>query len=210
MLGDKICGHYPTEWFSFLIFWALNIAVVYRGMNLASARRNWAAPFVLIMTALLAWIVWAAGGFGKLFEDHGKFHTFANFSCLCVPEFDGDDWFWATLSWICLVLPDLEPFQKKEQTVRTSFVALPTTMVVFAGWELLAASAALFFRIWKPEESWDPVKLVGQFSQPVSAISMFTIVIAIVGKYRGECCFLPANDLPTLSEMDFVSHRRVW
>ena len=38
---------------SFLLFWALNVAIVYRGMDLLRKVENWAAPFVLVMTALL-------------------------------------------------------------------------------------------------------------------------------------------------------------
>ena len=45
-------GHTPTEWISFLLFWGLNIIVIYRGMDLLRKVENWAAPFVLVMTAL--------------------------------------------------------------------------------------------------------------------------------------------------------------
>ena len=46
-------GHYPTQWISFLLFWALNILIVYRGMELVRKVENFAAPYVLVMTALL-------------------------------------------------------------------------------------------------------------------------------------------------------------
>ena len=46
-------GHTPTEWMSFLLFWALNILIIYRGMDLVRQFENWAAPFVLVMTAVL-------------------------------------------------------------------------------------------------------------------------------------------------------------
>src|SRR5665213_2805356 len=49
LLGAGIAGHTTTEWLSFLLFWSLNIAIVYRGMNLLRAVENWAAPFVLVM-----------------------------------------------------------------------------------------------------------------------------------------------------------------
>ena len=65
MLGGPVNGHTPTEWISFLLFWALNIYIIYRGMNLLRWVENWAAPFVLVMTALLlAWAVWRANGIG--------------------------------------------------------------------------------------------------------------------------------------------------
>ena len=34
LLGGPIGGHTPTEWLSFLIFWGLNILIIYRGMDL--------------------------------------------------------------------------------------------------------------------------------------------------------------------------------
>jgi NCS1 family nucleobase:cation symporter-1 len=54
LLGDKIqspafvAGHTPTEYISFLLFWLLNIYIIYRGMDLLRKVENWAAPFVLI------------------------------------------------------------------------------------------------------------------------------------------------------------------
>lgn len=43
----------------------MNIAIIYKGMNLLRIVENWAAPYVLVMTAiLLAWIVYQAGGIG--------------------------------------------------------------------------------------------------------------------------------------------------
>src|SRR5919198_158691 len=67
-LGAGFGGHSGTEWLSFLVFWSLNIFVIYRGMDLLRRVENWAAPFVLVMTgALLVWAVWRAHGFGPLF-----------------------------------------------------------------------------------------------------------------------------------------------
>jgi cytosine/uracil/thiamine/allantoin permease len=35
----------------------LNIAIIYKGMNLLRLVENWSAPFVLVMTGALVW--WA-------------------------------------------------------------------------------------------------------------------------------------------------------
>src|SRR5258705_9618157 len=73
LLGGPIGGHAPTEWLSFAIFWALNIYIIYRGMDLLRKVENWAAPFVLIMTALLlAWALWRAQGLCHLFRTQRK------------------------------------------------------------------------------------------------------------------------------------------
>src|SRR2546426_2851844 len=78
-LGGPIAGHMTTEWLSFLLFWALNIYIIYRGMDLLRKVENWAAPFVLIMTALLlAWALRKAHGLGFLLDDPG-FRDWASF-----------------------------------------------------------------------------------------------------------------------------------
>ena len=51
--GAGFGGHTTTEWLSFLLFWGLNIFIIYRGMDLLRKVENWAAPFVLVMTAVL-------------------------------------------------------------------------------------------------------------------------------------------------------------
>src|SRR5690349_15921117 len=132
MLGDKsppgglFGGHYPTEWVSFLLFWALNILIVYRGMELVRKVENIAAPYVLVMTAaLVVWAVSKANGVGSLMSDPGKFPTFGEFWPVFVPSVTAMIGFWSTLS---LNMPDFTRFgrSQKEQAVG-QVVALPTT-----------------------------------------------------------------------------------
>ena len=52
LLGAGFGGHTTTEWLSFLLFWGLNVYIIYRGMDLLRAVENWAAPFVLVMTGV--------------------------------------------------------------------------------------------------------------------------------------------------------------
>ncbi len=195
LLGEAIGGHTPTEWLSFLIFWSMNIFVIYRGMDLLRHVENWAAPFVLIMTAvLLGWILYQAGGVGFLLNEPGKFRTFGEFFPIFVPSLTAMIGFWATLS---LNMPDFTRFGKsqREQAIGQT-VALPTTMVIFAAMGILITSAAVVvFPNAKADELWDPVKLVGQFSQPlVVAISMFTIVVATLSVNIAANVVSPAND----------------
>ena len=195
MLGGAVGGHTPTEWISFLLFWAMNIFVIYRGMDLLRKFENWAAPFVLVMTAiLLAWILYQAGGIGFLLHEPGKFRTFREFFPIFVPSLTAMIGFWATLS---LNMPDFTRFGKsqREQVVGQT-IALPTTMVVFAAMGILITSAAVVvFPNAKPDELWDPVKLVGQFSQPlVVAVSMFTIIVATLSVNIAANVVSPAND----------------
>ncbi|MGH7579738.1 MAG: cytosine permease, partial [Gemmatimonadales bacterium] len=46
-LGAGFGGHTTTEWLSFLLFWGINVFIIYKGMDVLRMVENWAAPFVL-------------------------------------------------------------------------------------------------------------------------------------------------------------------
>src|SRR5687767_1216008 len=191
LLGPGAGGHTTTEWLSFLLFWGLNVFIIYRGMDLLRHVENWAAPFVLIMTAgLLAWAIWRADGLGPLLADPGKFTTAADFFKVFVPSLTAMIGFWATLS---LNMPDFTRFgrSQREQMIG-QVVALPTTMFVFAAMGVLITSATA---VIYGELIWDPIKLVGRFRDPfVIAISMFTAVVATLAVNIAANVVSPAND----------------
>ena len=86
LLGSGFQGHTTTEWISFLLFWGLNIGIIYKGMDLLREVENWAAPFVLVMTGvLLAWAVREANGLGPLMSQPGKFNSLAEFIPVFIP-----------------------------------------------------------------------------------------------------------------------------
>src|SRR5690242_10083434 len=135
LLGGPVGGHSPTEWLSFLLFWAMNIWIIYRGMDLLRKVENWAAPFVLVMAAvLLTWAVWKAHGLGYLLKQPGTFKSF-------VPNLTAMIGFWATLS---LNMPDFTRFgrSQREQAIGQT-VALPTTMTIFSAMAIIITSAAV-------------------------------------------------------------------
>ncbi len=98
--------------------------------------------------------------------------------------------FWATLS---LNMPDFTRFgrSQREQVVGQA-VALPTTMFAFAAMGVLITSAsAIIFG----EAIWDPVKLVGKFTNPlVVAVAMFSVVVATLAVNIAANVVSPAND----------------
>ncbi|MEP6913515.1 MAG: NCS1 family nucleobase:cation symporter-1 [bacterium] len=195
LLGGPVGGHAPTEWLSFLLFWGLNIFIIYRGMDLLRKVENWAAPFVLIMTSLLlAWAIWKAHGLGYLLTQQGKFHTLGEFWPTFIISLTGMIGFWATLS---LNMPDFTRFghSQREQAVG-QVVALPTTMTVFAAMSVVITSAALvIYPNMKMDELWDPIKLVGQFHNvAIIAVSMFTVVVATLAVNIAANVVSPAND----------------
>ncbi len=194
-LGGPIGGHTPTQWLCFLLFWAMNIYIIYRGMDLLRRVENWAAPFVLVMTSfLLAWAIWRAGGLGYLVTHPGKLRTWAELKPVFIPSLTAMIGFWATLS---LNMPDFTRFgrSQREQVIGQT-VALPTTMTLFAAMGVIITSAAaVIYPTESMNDLWDPVKLVGHFSQPlIVAISMFTVVVATLSVNIAANVVSPAND----------------
>ena len=191
LLGPGFWGHSTTEWLSFLLFWGINVFIIYRGMDLLRKVENWAAPFVLVMTTvLLVWAVRQAKGFGPLLEQPGKLNSLAAFLPVFVPSLTAMIGYWATLS---LNMPDFTRFgrSQREQMIG-QVVALPTTMSAFAAMGVLITSATV---IIYGRAIWDPVQLVSQFKAPVVvAISMFTAVVATLAVNIAANVVSPAND----------------
>ena len=155
------------------------------------------------------WAVKAAHGFGPLLSQPGKFTTLAEFLPVFVPSLTAMIGFWATLS---LNMPDFTRFgrSQREQVVGQA-VALPTTMFVFAAMGVLITSASA---IIYGEPIWDPVKLVGSFTNPlVVGIAMFSVVVATLAVNIAANVVSPANDfanaLPRwISLQDRRAHHR--
>lgn len=194
-LGGPIAGHVPGEWIGFALFWGLNILIIYKGMDLLKKVEGLAAPFVMIMCfSMVIWAVSAAHGFGGMLGDGGKFPTLSAFLPVFIPNLTAMIGFWATLS---LNMPDFTRFGKsqKEQTVG-QVVALPTAMTVFASMGIVITSCALvIYPNTSGQELWDPVKLIGHFSNPlVVAIAMFTVAVATLAVNIAANVVSPAND----------------
>ena len=191
LLGPGFGGHTTTEWLSFLLFWGLNIWIIYRGMDVLRKVENWAAPYVLIVTAvLLAWAVKSANGFGPLLAHPGTFTTSAEFLRVFWPSLTAMIGFWATLS---LNMPDFTRYGRSQrEQVAGQTVALPTTMFVFAAMGVMITSASA---ILYGEPIWDPVKLVGKFQNPlVVGVAMFSVVVATLAVNIAANVVSPAND----------------
>jgi NCS1 family nucleobase:cation symporter-1 len=191
LLGPGFGGHSTSEWFSFLLFWGTNVFIIYRGMDLLRKVENWAAPFVLVMTAvLLIWAVREAHGFGPLLGQPGRLNSVSAFLPVFIPSLTAMIGYWATLS---LNMPDFTRFgrSQREQALG-QVVALPTTMSVFAAMGVLITSATV---IIYGQAIWDPIHLVARFKTPlVVAVSMFTAVVATLAVNIAANVVSPAND----------------
>jgi NCS1 family nucleobase:cation symporter-1 len=179
-----------TQWISFALFWGLNILIIFRGMDVLRRVERFAAPYVLVMTALLVW--WAidhAGGLGPLLARtsyEGKGTVWSAW----IPSLTATIAFWSTLS---LNMPDFTRYgrSQREQMIGQA-IALPTTMTVFAAMAIAITSATVLIFGHAVES---PIELAASFSSKlVVAIAMFTAVIATLAVNIAANVVSPAND----------------
>lgn len=183
---------------TFMIFWAIQIYIIYKGMDWVRKFENWAAPVVIILAlGLVIWAVYTAHGFGPLFSEPSKFKTTGEFIKVFIPSLTGMIGFWATLS---LNIPDFTRFAKSQrQQMIGQAIGLPPTMTIFSAMGIIVTSATV---VIFGKAMWDPVEIVSKFTNPIVLFIGFAgIVIASLSVNIAANIVSPANDfsnvLPT-------------
>jgi NCS1 family nucleobase:cation symporter-1 len=183
-------------WICFFAFWALNIAVIWRGIETIKVLEGIGAPFMLgIGLLLLWWITGKAGGFGPVLSAPSKFQTTADFMRFFIPSLTGMVGFWAT---VALNIPDFTRYAKSQKAqAMGQAIGLPVAMTLysFIGVAVTSASVVLF-----GEAIWDPVTLLGKFNQPVVAfIALIALLIATLNTNVAANVVSPSNDFSNLN-----------
>ena len=183
-------------WICFFAFWALNMAVIWRGIETIKFLEGIGAPFMLgIGLLLLWWITSKAGGFGPVLSAPGKFHSTSEFMRFFIPSLTGMVGFWAT---VALNIPDFTRYAKSQRAqAMGQTLGLPAAMTLysFIGVAVTSASVVLF-----GEAIWDPVALLGRFHQPVVAsIALVALLIATLNTNVAANVVSPSNDFSNLN-----------
>ncbi len=183
-------------WICFFAFWALNMWVVWRGIEAIKFLEGVGAPFLLgVGVLLLWWIVGKAGGFGPVLSTPSKFRTTAEFVHFFIPSLTAMVGFWAT---VALNIPDFTRYAKSQKAqIWGQALGLPTTMALysFIGVAVTSASVVLF-----GEAIWDPVALLGRFNQPLVAfIALIALLIATLTTNVAANVVSPSNDFSNLN-----------
>ncbi len=192
-----LAGEYASGvWICFFAFWALNMWVVWRGIETIKFLEGVGAPFLLgIGLLLLLWITGKAGGLGPVLKTPSKFQTTAEFIRFFIPSLTGMVGFWAT---VALNIPDFTRYAKSQKAqIWGQVLGLPTTMTFysFIGVAVTSASVVLFGR-----PIWDPVELLGKFNQPVVAfIAMIALLLATLSTNVAANVVSPSNDFSNLN-----------
>ena len=216
--GASMLGLSLPSALTFMLFWGLQIFIIYRGMNAVRVFENWAAPIVLVMgLALLLWVVSKAGGLGPMLDAPSKFQTTAEFWRVFVPSLTGMIGFWATLS---LNIPDFTRYGRgQREQVLGQTLGLPTTMVAFSAMGVIITSASqLLLKGTDPAKLWDPVFVLAQLtsssapaglSEPliasdgvrllVAVVALLGVAIATISVNIAANVVSPANDFANLA-----------
>ncbi|HEY7527323.1 MAG TPA: NCS1 family nucleobase:cation symporter-1 [Candidatus Limnocylindria bacterium] len=196
-LGFGAAASQPwTLWLSFLIFWAINIFIVVRGMESIRRFENWAAPFILVVAVfLLIWMIIQAKGLGPILNEAGTVGWGSDFWFkLFPPALMGMIAFWSTLS---LNMPDFTRFGSSQRAQAWGqILGLPTTMTLFPLIAVLVTSATV---IVYGEAIWDPVALTAKFDNPfVVAFALFALGVATLSVNVAANVVSPSYDFSNL------------
>jgi len=183
----------------FLVFWAIQLVVILRGVEGVKIFESFAAPLLLGGSlVLLIWGFSAGGGIAKVFETSAKLQQGdAPFWALFWPSLAANVGYWITLS---LNIPDFTRYAKTQRSqVIGQALGLPLTMTAFSfiGIAVTAATIVVF-----GEAVWDPVDLVTRLAENTPLlliIAMIIIAIAQISTNMAANVVSPSFDFSNLS-----------
>ena len=190
------------QFICFMLFWAMNIWLIWKGINSIRILEHVAAPFLILCgLALLAWAYKGADGFGPMLHAPSKFQGSEEFWALFWPSLTAMVGFWATLT---LNISDFTRYASSQRAqVIGQLSGLPSTMTLFAFIGVAVTSATI---IIFGEAIWDPVVLVRRFeSHTLVFFSMIAVIIATISTNAAANVVGPANAFSNLmpSKIDF-------
>jgi NCS1 family nucleobase:cation symporter-1 len=183
----------------FFAFWAINMAVIWRGIDSIRFLLNIKAPLLIALgLALLAWAYHAAGGFGPMLSQPSAFDPgqpkAGQFWSFFFPALTGMIGFWATLS---LNIPDFSRYAHNQRSQALGqAIGLPTTMALysFIGVAVTSATVVIYGK-----SIWDPVDLLARFRNPiVLTVAMLSLCLATLATNLAANVVGPANDFAHL------------
>jgi nucleobase:cation symporter-1, NCS1 family len=179
----------------FILFWLLNMFVVYLGVESIRKLLVFKAIFLPVAAlALLFWAISAANGLGPILDQPAKLSG-SEFWNYFFPALTGMVGFWATLS---LNIPDFTRYAKSQKAqIHGQAIGLPSSMTMFAfiGVAVTSATAIVY-----GETIWDPVVLAGKFENKIMvSFAMIAVAISTLATNIAANIVSPANDFSNLA-----------
>ena len=177
------------QFIAFLAFWAVNMIVIFAGINSIRILLDIKAPLLVALgLALLAWAGHTYGLHGT-FDKPSKFTTPRAFWTAFFPLVTGVVGFWATVS---LNIPDFTRYARLQRDqVLGQAIGLPFTMALYA---FIGIAVTLATGLA------DPIELVASFhSSWVVVAGESAIVLATLATNIAANVVSPANDFANLA-----------
>lgn len=193
----SLTGLFPNmiPFICFLLFWLLNMFIVYLGVESIRKLLVFKALFLPVAAlALLFWAISAANGLGPILEQPSRLSG-AAFWNYFFPALTGMVGFWATLS---LNIPDFTRYAKSQKAqIRGQAIGLPPSMTMFAFIGVVVTSATA---IVYGNTIWDPVLLAGKFENKLMVtFAMLAVSISTLATNIAANIVSPANDFSNLN-----------
>jgi len=196
------------QFLCFVLFWSVNMFVIYKGIDSIRILLNIKAPLLIALgLALLAWAVQKAGGYGPILSQPSAFDPgqpkSGQFWSYFPGALTGMVGFWATLS---LNIPDFSRYARSQKDqILGQALGLPPTMALysFIGVAVTSATTIIYGKA-----IWDPTDVLTRFKNPaVLIVAMFSLCIATLATNIAANVVSPANDFAHLAPRK-ISFRR--
>jgi len=195
-----LLGINAIEALCFLLFWGIQVAVLWRGIESIKVLEVWAAPFLIAMgLVLLGWAWVRADGFGPMLSAPSQFGPGGaqegQFWAVFFPGLTGMVGFWATLS---LNIPDFTRYARSQRDqLLGQAIGLPLFMTLFSfvGVVVTSATVVIF-----GEAIPDPTVLLGRLGGGLAVVlSLLALTLATLSTNLAANVVSPANALVNLA-----------
>jgi nucleobase:cation symporter-1, NCS1 family len=195
---DSVIGGNPLHtWFSFFLFWIIQVVIILKGIEGIKFLESYAAPLLLLGgIILLVWASSTAGGLGNVLSNSSVLQKQTNSFWTIFPgALTASVGYWATLS---LNIPDFTRYAKSQRSqMLGQALGLPLTMTAFAFIGVAVTSATVLIY---GEAIADPVKLIQRFDHKlVILFAMIIIFIAQLTTNMAANVVSPSNDFSNLN-----------
>jgi NCS1 family nucleobase:cation symporter-1 len=196
-IGTNVMGVAAHTWLAFLLFWAIQVFIILKGIDGIKYLESWSAPLLLAGgVALLWWASSRAGGLGRVLAESSALQKQQNnFWTIFPGALTASVGYWATLS---LNIPDFTRYARSQRSqMLGQAMGLPLTMTAFAFIGVAVTSATLLiYGVSIP----DPIQLIQRFDS-FAAILFGAIVIfaAQISTNMAANVVSPSNDFSNLN-----------
>ncbi|XP_057427518.1 purine-uracil permease NCS1-like [Lotus japonicus] len=195
-------GTSPLEFSCFMVFWVLQLAIVWRGIDGIRQLEKFAAPILIALTScLLIWSYVNAGGFTHMLALSSRLSN-SEFWAVFFPALTANISFWIT---VAINIPDFTRYAKSQKDQVIGQIGLPIFMgaFTFVGLAVTSSTKVIFGEVIS-----NPIQLLGRIGGfGTTILAILGISLATVTTNIAANVVAPANALVNLNPAWFTFRR---